>query len=331
MAESIKTAGDLIRVYHAKDIPVYMSGPPGLGKSSLYKQLAKELKIGFIDLRLGMMDPVDLLGLPTVDKNGQTNWAKPAFWPDAKRDGEKGIILFDELTDTTRSMQSATYQIILDRKIGPHVLLPGWYPAAAGNRREDKAAANVLSSALANRFAHIDVVQDVDAFIEWGDRNNISPYIIGFIRFRPQLLLSMEGADLRAYPTPRSWERASAVADADKSMRLRLMQGLVGAGAAAEFEGYMKTMDLPDLDKIVENPKKTRIPSEPSSKYALASMLARYADRSNFGAIYEYVKRPEFGRDFCICTVIDATKRDSGLTETKTFIQFANDNSDLHL
>lgn len=334
--ESIKGAKELIRVYMAADIPVFLHGAPGVGKSDALRQIATEQKIGFKDLRLSMMDPVDLLGLPVVTADGETTWAKPAFWPNEKKDGERGIVLFDELTDIGRSMQSAAYQIILNRCAGPHKLPKGWYPCAAGNRREDKAAAQAMSSALGNRFAHIDVTPDPAAFREWGNINGINPLIIAFIQARPTMLHTMEGSDLRAFATPRSWAKASLVIDNDPSIRYKLLSGLIGAGVAGELEAFMKTIDMPSLEEIVDAPKKCRIPKEPSSRYACAAMLSQNAIKDglkggNFSQICTYISRAEYGRDFEILTVLDASKRDASLTETKAFIEFANRNSDLHL
>lgn len=331
MVESIKGAKEMARAYMKADIPTYTSGPPGVGKSDLWQQLAKELGIGLIDVRLGSMAPEDF-GVPAPDLEKQVAvWLKADFWPDVKRDGPKGILLFDEMSDTSKAMQSCAYKIVLDRHIHNMALPKGWYPCAAGNRREDRAAAQSLSTALANRFAHITIEPDPDAWIEWANKNDINPLLPAFIRTRPALLHSMEGADLRAFPTPRSWARVSKICDADESIRYRLIAGLVGEGAAAEFNGFLKAVDLPDLDDIVKAPKECRIPKDPASKYALSSMLARYAKRDNFAAINAYCKRQDFGRDFWICCVLDATKRDASLTETRAFIDFANANQDLHL
>jgi hypothetical protein len=60
-------------------------------------------------------------------------------------------------------------------------------------------------------------------------------------------------------------------------------------------------------------------------------MLARFSDRQNFDRVVQYIKREEFGRDFEICTVLDATKRDASLCETRAFVDFAKRNSDLQL
>jgi hypothetical protein len=328
MVETIKSAKAVCQYYMEKGIPTYTEGPPGVGKSEMWKQIADEKGIGFIDVRLAQLDPVDLRGLPHVS-NGQTSWARPDFWPTVKRDGENGIILFDELGDCGKAMQSASYQIILDKRAGPHEIPKGWYPAAAGNSQKHRAGAQPMSSALANRFAWVEIEADVECFVEHGTRIGIHHYVLGFIRFRPALLHSMEGASLKAFPSPRSWEKTSRLCEAPADIRMRLIAGCVGEGPAGEFEAFLRTMDLPDLSEILADPKKCRIPKEPAHKYALSSMLARYADASNMDKIMIYIRRPEFGRDFEICSVLDATKRDHSLTETKAFVEFANRNIDV--
>lgn len=330
MTETIKSAKALCQHYMAKNIPSYVEGPPGVGKSEMWQQIANEQGIPLIDLRLAQMDPVDLRGLPKHTGNF-TTWARPDFWPLTERDGERGIILFDELGDCGKAIQSAAYQIILDGKAGPHVIPTGWYRCAAGNNRKHRAGAQAMSTALANRFAWVEVEADPECFHEHGNKVGYHHFVLGFIKFRPALLHSMEGADLRAFPTPRAWARVSLVCDTPEDVRLRLIRGLVGDGAAAEFTSYMKTLDLPSIEEIVADPKRCHVPKEPASRYALSSMLARYTTRQNIDKIMTYIKRPEFGRDFEICTVLDGTKRDAALTETKSFVDFANRNSDLQL
>ena len=86
----------------AHELPPLMGwGAPGLGKSSILKDVAKELGIGFIDVRLAQREPVDIRGLPVPGKDG-VKWLVASEWP---RDPKsRGIILFDEITAADRSL-----------------------------------------------------------------------------------------------------------------------------------------------------------------------------------------------------------------------------------
>lgn len=90
------------------DIPTMVWGPPGVGKSDIFRQIAKDLDMGHIDFRATLRDPVDMRGLPMVDnKTGLTRWLPPAELPDEKRHGKEGLLVLDELPQASDSMQKA--------------------------------------------------------------------------------------------------------------------------------------------------------------------------------------------------------------------------------
>ena len=65
-----------------KQRPVFLWGPPGIGKSELVADIAKDMKGHMIDLRLGQMDPTDIRGIPFYNKdNGLMDWAPPIDLP----------------------------------------------------------------------------------------------------------------------------------------------------------------------------------------------------------------------------------------------------------
>lgn len=329
---NIEEAKEMAKLFWELDIPTYFHSPPGVGKSDIMRQLAEEADVGFIDIRVGTMLPEDLTGIPVPDLEKKVaTWLRAEYWPNAKRDGERGIIAFDELSDANKNLQSCIYRVVLDRQIGEYKLPRGWWPVAAGNRREDRAAAQSVSTALANRFAHIHVRPDADVWCAWANQNNIDPFLVGFIKYRPNLIHNMDGSDLLAFPTPRSWAVASKVFAKSADMRFKALCAIVGEGAAVEVSAYFKLVDLPDFEEIASNPTKAAIPEEPASRYALSSLLARKMTKENFGQIYKYIKRDDFGADLQTVVVLDATKRDPLLCETDTFTKWAKENKSLRL
>ena len=52
----------------AQNLPIstMIWGPPGIGKSSIVAQVAKQTKLDFIDVRLSQLAPTDLRGLPVA-------------------------------------------------------------------------------------------------------------------------------------------------------------------------------------------------------------------------------------------------------------------------
>lgn len=339
--ETMETAAELAEVYHETDTPTYLHSAPGIGKSALMRQLAAKVRKanpdkrgnGFIDVRVGTMLPEDLTGIPVPNLETKTaEWLRATFWPSIERDGETGIIAFDELSDAPKSVQSAIYRVVLERQIGDYKLPPGWWPVAAGNRREDRAAAQSLSTALANRFAHIHIRADALVWARWAAVNGIDPMLIGFLKFRTNLIHSMDGADLLAFPSPRSWDRCSKVfSHPNTSLRFKLIAGNVGEGAATEVEAFFKALELPDFDDIITRPMKAMLPTDPGSRYALSSLLARKMDVKNFPQILKYIERDGYGADFATVTVLEGTKRDESLCDTPTFLSWAKNNDALNI
>lgn len=321
---------DLIAFLQA-DIPTMLWGAPGVGKSDGVRQTAATLYGGsMIDFRASTRDPVAIMGLPALEGE-TTKWKVPDEFPRVDRDGPEGILFLDEINAASPSMQAAMFGLVLDRRVGDYVLPDGWRIVAAGNRQSDRAAAQRMPSALANRFAHIDVEPNVDAFCTWALKNLNSPEVYAFIRFRDELLHKMpEGdADPRTFPTPRAWASVARVANSPMDVLGRRVTALVGEAAAAEFVSFIDIYrSLPSIDSVIANPTGSPVPSDkPAAMFALAGGLARKVDSSNFANAMVYAKR--LGREFEIMFAIDATHRDPGLTHTATFTQWAQDNADV--
>ena len=112
-------ASDITKVVNkliVRKLPVFIWGAPGIGKSSIVKQIAAEQDLEFLDLRLSLLDPTDLKGIPFF--NAATNegvWAKPSFLPSGK--DSKGILFLDEINTAPPAVQASAYQLVLDRKV----------------------------------------------------------------------------------------------------------------------------------------------------------------------------------------------------------------------
>lgn len=254
-------------------------GKPGIGKSSVVRQVAEKLRIGCVEIHLAQLDRVDLCGLPSVD-NGTTRWNVPMFWPTDPN--SKGIIFFDEITSALPDVQVAAYSIILDRKIpNTNYSLPnGWQIVAAGNLSTDRAVVKSMSSALANRFMHFELEASAKEWEIWAISNSIHPAVTGYINYRPDNLLNMNGQNLeQGWPSPRSWEGVSkAIANFGSNEHLlqKVVYGLIGPGVGVEFMAFYKIAS--QFDNVLEmltNPNaEIVIPSEADRKYALCSSIA---------------------------------------------------------
>ncbi|MBL63432.1 MAG: ATPase [Opitutae bacterium] len=257
-----------------KDVfePVMIWGAPGIGKSTIVATVAEDQKIDRVDLRLSQLAPSDLRGLPVPEKETRTaNWYPPDFLP---REGS-GILFLDEINMAPPVVQGIAQQLVLDRKVGNYELPTGWHVWAAGNRKEDRAAVFDFSSALANRFLHLEIDPDFDSFRDWGIHEGVDDRILSFLALRVALLHKMD-SNSPNWPSPRTWAKADVLLKADLDI-----SPAVGNAAASEFRAYLEIFDqLPNIDLILNGQGEALdFPSEPSRRYAVTYGLGARAKK----------------------------------------------------
>ena len=303
--------------------PLFLWGPPGVGKSSLVKQTAAARDLQVIDLRLSLLDSVDLRGFPHM-VNGRMHFATPVFLPTDP--DSTGILFLDEINAGKPDVQAAAYQLVLDRAVGEYNLPPGWSIIAAGNRETDGGVTYTMPAPLANRFVHVEYDVHFDDWRAHAINSGYRSEVVNFISFRPGLLNDPD-FDKKAFPTPRSWEFVNNILDsADPIVEAGLISGAVGDGASAEFRGFLKIFrNLPNPDGILLNPKTATVPEDLATLYALCGALAERASPANFDRLIEYCERLK--EEFQVLCVRDAVTRNRELAQTQTFVNWSIRNS----
>jgi hypothetical protein len=261
--------------------PIFIWGPPGIGKSDIIKQLGSELDAHVIDVRLSLWEPTDIKGIPYFDSNtSKMVWAPPSELPDAElAKKHKTIILFmDELNSAAPSVQAAAYQLILNRKVGTYKLPDNVVMVAAGNRETDKGVTFRMPAPLANRFVHLEMTVDWDDYFEWAVENKIHQDVVGYLTFAKKDLYDFDPkSSSRAFATPRSWSFVSELLtddDTDNDTLTDLVSGSVGEGLAVKFMAHRKhASKMPNPTDILSGKVKKMDSKEISAMYSLTVSL----------------------------------------------------------
>lgn len=265
-----------------------LHGDPGVGKSTILKDVARRMGARLIDLRLMQLEGPDIRGLTMIDvMTGETRHIRPEFIPAYTEElGADPIIIFlDEIMGAHDSIRKSAFEMILDHRVGPHKFGENVYLVAAGNSAEDGTNVYELDAATADRFCHAFIEPTIEGFLEYGTEKQYHHAILAFIKNHPGHMMPSE-ADHRngtiARPSPRSLERASEIlyAEFPEKYRNYSLRGWLGDAVAGDLiidlDDVANHYDLMEL--INAAPNKRKFPTSPFGIYALAQNLAAYAD-----------------------------------------------------
>src|SRR6056300_732222 len=272
----------------AKKRPIFLWGPPGIGKSDIIHQIGDYMDAHVIDIRLSLWEPTDIKGIPYYSANDNImKWAPPSELPTAEMASKhKYIILFlDEMNSAAPAVQAAAYQLILNRKVGQYVLPDNVLIVAAGNRDADKGVTYRMPAPLANRFVHLELKVDFDDWFAWAVENKIHNDVVGYLTFAKQDLYDFDPkSPSRSFATPRSWSFVSELLDDDddEGTTTDLVAGAVGEGLAVKFVAHRKVASqMPNPSEILEG-KITELKSkEISAMYSLTVSLCYELKEAN--------------------------------------------------
>ena len=270
------------RISHAitKKRPVFIWGPPGIGKSDIVHQIGDALDAHVIDVRLSLWEPTDIKGIPYYSaEDNKMSWAPPVELPDAAMASQhKAIILFlDEMNSAAPAVQAAAYQLILNRRVGAYELPDNVYIVAAGNRETDKGVTYRMPAPLANRFVHLELAVSFDDWFDWAVDNKIHKDVVGFLQFAKRDLYDFDPkSPNRSFATPRSWSFVSELLEdnLDDETTTDLVSGCVGEGLAIKFVAHRKVAaSMPNPSDILEGKIKEIKSKEISAMYSLTVSL----------------------------------------------------------
>ena len=263
-----------------KKRPLFLWGPPGIGKSDIIGQITNELgKSHLIDIRLSLWDPTDIKGMPYYSEQDNTmKWAPPAELPTEEFAAQFDfvVVFLDEMNSAAPAVQAAAYQLILNRRVGQYKLPDNVLLVAAGNRDADKGVTYRMPAPLANRFVHLELRVDFDDWFQWAVNNDIHRDVVGYLTFAKKDLYDFDPrSPSRAFATPRSWSFVSELLeDDDDETTTDLISGSVGEGLAVKFMAHRKVASsMPNPTDILAGKVKELNTKEISAMYSLTVSL----------------------------------------------------------
>ena len=277
---SVQLRRALLKAFKVKR-PVFIWGPPGVGKSEVVESITEELGGYMIDLRMAQMEPTDIRGIPFFNKDiNKMDWAEPVDLPDEAFASQYPIVVLflDEMNSAPPSVQAAGYQLILNRRVGKYRLPDNVVIVAAGNRESDKGVTYRMPMPLANRFIHLEMRPDFAAWQNWAVNKNIHKDVVGYLSFAKQDMYDFNAkSSSRAFATPRSWVFVSELLDdedTDTDTLHNLIAGSVGEGLAIKFMAHRKVASrMPNPSDILSGKVTDLNVKEISAMYSLTTAM----------------------------------------------------------
>lgn len=283
----------------------FLTSSPGVGKSSIYKQIADDAGLVLIDIRLSQSESIDLKGYPDLMGKSEGTTQKATYVPfddipvegDPIPDGYNGfLVLLDEFNSAPRDVLAAAYKLVLDRYLGAHKVHEHCFIATAGNLDTDNAITNEMGTALQSRLIHLELEVDFNTWLEnVAIPNQYDERIIAFLNYQKSALhnFTPDHTD-KTYSSPRTWEFVNKYSNDHEDLELiaPLIVGTIGAVAGQDFISFTKVYSkLITLHDVLRDPETVDVPTKSAERWATITHLVKSASLDQVEDILTYIYR----------------------------------------
>ena len=273
---------DSIEAYLAKDEfgayripairqrPILLMGPPGIGKTQVMDQIAKECRIGLVAYTITHHTRQSAVGLPFIrEKNygGKTfsiteytmSEIIASVYDKIEQTGiREGILFIDEINCVSETLAPTMLQFLQGKTFGNQQVPEGWIIVAAGNPPEYNRSVRDFDVVTLDRLKKIDVEENFGVWKEYAYRQGIHPAVISYLELRKQNFYKVETTvDGKCFATARGWEDLSQLIQVYESLgkktdREVISQYIQHQKIARDFANYLELYHKYKADYGVE-------------------------------------------------------------------------------
>jgi len=202
--------------------PLFLIGPPGIGKTAIMAQVASELGIGLVSYSMTHHTRQSALGLPVIEHHDYKGFEFDAseytmseiissiYDYMAKTGLERGILFLDEVNCVSETLYPSMLQFLQFKTFGKHSVPDGWIIACAGNPPEYNRSVHEFDIATLDRIRKIEVEPDIDAWKAYAANAGIHPAITTFLETEKDYFYRIESTPGgKSFVTARGWEDLS--------------------------------------------------------------------------------------------------------------------------
>ena len=228
--------------------PVFLMGPPGIGKTAIMEQIASELGVGLVSYSMTHHTRQSALGLPLIEKKmyGGEEYSVSEYtmseiiasvYDTMEKTGvREGILFLDEINCVSETLAPAMLQFLQYKIFGRHRVPDGWIVVTAGNPPEYNRSVREFDIVTWDRLKRIDVEPDYDVWKEYAYLSGVHPAVLTYLDIKKSDFYRIETTvDGKSFVTARGWN------DLSEMMRL--------------YERHGMTVDLALVGQYLQNKK----------------------------------------------------------------------------